>query len=124
MKVCVIDDCGFIRHALVQDFGNEKIDCEEMHSIPKDLSKLEPFDVLVVDGDGIGNGTYHHGVDFLKDYAPNHKDKLLVHYSGLITKQNGDALKELGVFCIMKGYGTNTVIDAVVGFAKERGMVK
>ena len=112
--LAVIDDQGCIRRGIVEDFSAE-YDVTEFSRIPNDLDELNGFDVLIVDGSGIGNLEYRNGVDFLCYYIPLHPEKRYVHYSGFITQGNGNRLTVLGCKCVTKGARHNELITAVTG---------
>lgn len=116
MKACVIDDSRGITSSMKAELEKQGIDVTEMWELPEDESELDGFDMLVVDGSGIGNHRHKNGVEFLKAYAPTHKDKLFIHYSGFYTQQTAMELDKLGVICCMKTWNH----EAVVKFAIER----
>lgn len=112
--LAVIDDTGFIRRGIVEDFS-KLYDVTEFARIPNDLDELNGFDVLIVDGDGIGNPSFSHGADFLCYYIPLHPEKRYVHYSGLITGETHNRLTVLGCKCVEKGCRTTELMTAVTG---------
>lgn len=112
--LAVIDDAGFIRRGIMNDFSAE-YDVTEFARIPNDLDELNGFDVLIVDGDGIGNPSFSHGADFLCYYIPLHPEKKYIHYSGLIDRENGNRLTVLGCKCVSKGCNPTDLISAVTG---------
>ena len=112
--LAVIDDKGFIRRGIVKDFSAE-YDVTEFSRIPNDLDELNGFDVLIVDGSGIGNLEYRNGADFLCYYIPLHPEKRYVHFSGFITEENGNRLTVLGCKCVTKGCNPKYLISAVTG---------
>lgn len=114
--VCVIDDDYFMKRY----FENFLEDFSIIHEprIPKEVSKLGDFDVLIVDGSGIGNGVYENGVEFLKAYKRSGKNKGIIHLSGWIDRKDGDELMSKGIECITKGHDPQNIIDVVEGFFK------
>lgn len=113
-KLAVIDDAGFIRRGVVRDFS-DTYEVTEFARIPPVLDELDEFDVLIVDGDGIGNETWRHGADFLCDYIPLRPGKRYVHFSGLIDRFNRNRLTVLGCKCVTKGSRPDELINAVNG---------
>lgn len=115
MKACVIDDSRGITSSLKAQLEKEGIDVTEMWRLPEDMSELDGFDMLVVDGSGIGNSKFKNGVEFLKAYAPTCGFKLLIYYSSFYTQQTAEELDRLGVICCLKTWNH----EAVVKFALE-----
>lgn len=119
-KLAVIDDSGMIQNVVERQFGTSHT-VKKYWKIPDDLMELDQFDVLIVDGDGIGNQRFAHGVDFLVEYAPKHPDKKFVHFSGFCTGQDRERLKAIGVAVVTKGGRPDELVDAVNGNAKADG---
>lgn len=111
-RLAVIDDSGMI-HRVVTDSFSETHDVTSFYRIPNDLAELDKFDVLIVDGDGICNGKYRNGVEFLCDYVPTHTGKRYVHFTGFCNKANGDKLTALGCKVVSKGYRPDYLVSAV-----------
>lgn len=118
--LAVIDDTCFIRSIIVKDFSDE-YDVTEFARIPTVLDELAEFDVLIVDGNGIGNNVWKHGADFLYDYAPMHPEKRFVHFTGFCTDKNCERLKAIGVTVVSKGSRPEKLVNAVNGKAKDDG---
>lgn len=118
--LAVIDDTCFIRSIIVKQFSDE-YDVTEFARIPTVLDELAGFDVLIVDGNGIGNNAWKHGADFLCDYAPKHPEKRFVHFTGLCTDENWERLKAIGVTVVSKGSRPEKLVNAVNGKAKDDG---
>ena len=113
-RLAVIDDCGFIVRGIERDFA-ETHDVDVFYRIPDDLHELDKYDVLIVDGDGIGNTKFMNGVDFIREYETFHKDKKIIHYTGLCTQQNRTELESRGVKVVSKGGWPSELIEAVNG---------
>lgn len=111
--LAVIDDCWMIQSAVRNAVGDVyKVTAFTL--IPDDLSVLDAFDALVVDGSGIGNRTYPTGVDFLLAYAPRHPEKRFVHFTGYCDWQNRDSLAKLGIPVVDKGGRSGEILEALV----------
>lgn len=111
--LAVIDDCWMIQSA-VRNAVSDVYDVTAMTVIPDELSELDAFDALVVDGSGIGNRTYPTGVDFLFAYAPRHPEKRFVHFTGYCERQNRDSLAKLGIQVVTKGGRSGEILEALV----------
>lgn len=111
--LAVIDDCWMIQSS-VRNAVSDIYDVTALTVIPDDLSVLDAFDALVVDGSGIGNRTYPTGVDFLLAYAPSHPEKRFVHFTGYCERHNLDRLAKLGIPVVMKGGQSGEILDALV----------
>lgn len=122
-KVCIIDDSSFITSFVCDSFNRRGMPCDCEYRIPKDISTLEKYGILIVDGSGIGNGTYRNGVEFLMDFALGRTDILIVHYSGLVLPDDKEALEGIGVRVIEKGRSFETVVNGLIELAKERGII-
>lgn len=119
-KLAVIDDSGMIQTVVLRNFASSH-EVKTYWRIPEDLTELDQFDVLIVDGVGIGNQQFAHGVDFLVEYAPKHPDKRFVHFTGLCTGKNRKRLKAIGVTVVSKGSRPEKLVDAVNGKVKDDG---
>ena len=93
--VCVIDDDYFMKSYFEKFLEGFSITHEPR--IPKDVSKLGDFDVLIVNGSGIGNGVYKNGVEFLKAYKKRGKNRGIIHLSGWIDRKDEDELMSKGI---------------------------
>lgn len=113
-KLAVIDDSGMIQTVVLKNFASSH-EVKPYWMIPEDLTELDQFDVLIVDGDGIGNQRFAHGVDFLVEYAPKHPDKRFVHFTGWCDGQNKEKLKAMGIKVVNKGGWPSELIEAVNG---------
>lgn len=113
-RLAVIDDCGFIVTRIEKDFA-ETHDVDVFYRIPDDLHELDKYDVLIVDGNGIGNSKFRNGVDFIREYEPFHKDKNIIHYTGLCSFLDRMVLKSRGVKVVIKGSRPSELIEAVNG---------
>lgn len=119
-KLAVIDDSGMIQHGVESNFASSH-EVKKFWRIPEDLAELDQFDVLIVDGDGIGNQRFAHGVDFLVEYAPKHPEKRFVHYTGLCMGENRERLKAIGVTVVSKGCYPEELMQAVNRKEKDDG---
>lgn len=119
-KLAVIDDSGMIQTVVLRNFASSH-EVKTYWRIPEDLTELDQFDVLIVDGDGIGNKRFAFGVDFLVEYAPKHPDKRFVHFTGWCDGWNKEKLKTIGIAVVSKGGSHNELVDAVNGKAKDDG---
>ena len=116
-NICVIDDSCMIRSTLSQCL-KDNADCAvvEYSRIPEDESELAQYDVLIVDGQGISNSKYSHGMEFCKTYQKRGNNKLLIYHSGLgAYGEDKEALEKKGVKIIEKGENPQHIIDAVKG---------
>lgn len=111
-KVLVIDDQYF-----TFSYAKKFLDfCDVKHEyrIPEDESTLAEYDVLIVDGDGIGNSKYKHGMDFCKAYAKQGNNKGVIYHSGLTPYgEDEQILTKLGVNIVVKGRDPDFLVDAV-----------
>lgn len=110
-RVCVIDDAWFMKgfsKEILEDY-----DVSYEPRIPLDEEILAGFDVLIVDGEGIGNSKYKNGVEFLKAYKKQGQNKGLIHFSGFISPSDEKALEALGVECLEKGGDPDLLVQAV-----------
>lgn len=90
LKVLVIDDAPFME-VYVKKFMPPDTQVTYIRHLPEDESVLSQFDALVVDGDGIGNKKWKHGLDFCKSYDKP-EGQAVVFYSGL-SAYGADALE-------------------------------
>ena len=118
-KVCIIDDSFLIRSTLSQCL-KDNADCAvgEYSRIPEDESELAQYDVLIVDGQGIGNSKFKKGFDFLKAYKPTGRNIGLIYHSGFISGEEERECISLGVECIEKGGDHDFLVQTVKGFFK------
>ena len=114
MKVCVIDD-SYITADIVRKYLP---DCEVdgMRRLPEDETSLAQYDVLIVDGEGIGNARYGHGVEFCKAYEKQGNNKKVIFFSGLLPKKSDMPILEAkGVVWLTKGRDPQILADVVNG---------
>ena len=115
-RVCVIDDARFMKsfcEKFLEDF-----EITHLYRIPEDESELAEFDVLIVDGQGIGNSKYKEGKDFLLSYKLHGSNRGCVYYSGLCDKSDREELAQHGIAAVTKGSNPQELVDAVKGFFK------
>lgn len=113
-KVCVIDDDRFMKsfcEKFLEDF-----EITHLYRLPEDESILAEFDVLVVDGQGIGNSKYKEGKDFLLSYKIHGSNRGCVYYSGLCDQSDREELAQHGIAAVTKGSDPQKLCDAVKGF--------
>lgn len=111
-KVLVIDDQYFIIGYVKQflDFCNVKHE----YRIPEDESTLAEYDVLIVDGEGIANSKYKHGIEFCKAYEKQGNNKIVIYHSGLSPRgEDKTSLANRGVKILIKGENHDRLVDAV-----------
>lgn len=111
-KVLVIDDAGFMR-SYAQKFL-DFCDVEQKYRIPEDETVLAKYDVLIVDGNGIGNSKYKDGIEFCKAYEKQGNNKGVIYHSGLFSdKEDLEILKEMGIKVLLKGDQPGKFVEAV-----------
>jgi DNA-binding response OmpR family regulator len=114
MKILVIDDWRAIAESIKKYFPDASVDHE--YWIPTDLSKLDNYDILVVDNQGIGNGKWNSGEAFLKDYKATKPNQMVIFHSGLSPRHEfAEILKSKGFFSFTKGRNP----DELVALVKE-----
>ena len=111
--LAVIDDCWMIQSA-VRNAVRDVYKVTAFTLIPDDLSELDAFDALVVDGYGIGNRTYPTGADFLLAYAPRHPEKRFVLFTGDCELQDRDNLVKIGIPVVTKGVRSGKILEALL----------
>ena len=117
-KLAVIDDMGFV-HRGIENLFEPSYDVTCFYRIPDNLDELKPFDVLIVDGSGIGNGSIENGVGFLWAFVPLHREKRYIHYTGLCTSESRAMLTSLGVKIVIKGSRPEELVNAVNGTKED-----
>ena len=111
-KVLVIDDAVFMR-SYAQKFL-DFCDVEQEYGIPEDETELAEYDVLIVDGEGIGNTKYKHGIEFCKAYEKQGRNKVVIYHSGLAPfGENEKALVAKGVKILTKGGNPDRLVEAI-----------
>lgn len=113
-SVCVIDDDWFMKSYCEQFLEDFTISYESR--IPLDEEILGTYDVLIVDGNGIGNGKYKNGVEFLKAYKKQGNNKGIIHLSGFISHDDEKSLEQKGVECLEKGHDPDGLVQTVESF--------
>lgn len=111
-KVLVIDDQYFMLSYARRFLGF----CNVKHAyrIPEDESTLAEYEVLVVDGDGIGNSKYKHGIEFCKAYEKQGNNKVVIYHSGLSPHgEDKTSIETRGVKILVKGGNPDRLVDAV-----------
>lgn len=111
-KVLVIDDAGYMGSYAQKFLGF--CDVKQEYRIPEDETVLAKYDVLIVDGDGIGNTRYKHGIEFCKAYEKQGNNKGLIYHSGLMPdRADREILKERGIKMLLKGDVPGKFVAAV-----------
>ena len=118
-KVCIIDDSFLIRSTLSQCL-KDNADCAvgEYSRIPEDESELAQYDVLIVDGQGIGNSKYKNGKNFLMSYKLQGMNRGCIYHSGFISGEEEKELNALKIECVEKGCDPDVIVQVVKGFFK------
>lgn len=115
-EVCAIDDDRTLKHWLELYLPGFKV--SQVYGIPEDETELARYDVLIVDGYGIGNGQYGDGMEFLLSYQMRGNNKGLVHFSNLVSNADKIALAEKGIKYLNKCTDPQNLLDAVAGFVE------
>lgn len=113
-KVCVIDDNRFML-SYCEDFL-EGFEITQLYRLPEDESILAEFDVLIVDGEGIGNSKYKKGKEFLLAYKLQGRNRGCVYCSGLCDESDREELAQHSIAAVTKGGNPQRLVDAVKGF--------
>lgn len=123
-RIGVIDDSGFTLDFLRKNLEERGYEVLVWRRIPRDLAELEGCCVLIVDGDGIGNGVHRNGVDFLKEYVWLRRESKMdwgnryVHYSGYVSRKDFDLLEGMGVSVYDKMCNPHDFVEAIDEMAK------
>jgi len=88
-KVLMVDDFPGMRGYIEKHVPD--VEVTYCARLPDDESVLAQYDALVIDGDGIGNKKWKHGLDFCKAYDKP-EGQAVVFYSGL-SAHGTDALE-------------------------------
>lgn len=116
-KVLVIDDCYFMKE-YVEKFVSD-VEVDRCYRLPEDESILAKYDALVIDGEGIGNATYRHGLEFCRVYDKP-EGQAVVYCSGLHpSKEDCEILEKRGIAVVDKG-GNPEKLALCVKFAMEK----
>ena len=101
IKVLVIDDSVFMEGFVNKFMPDAQV--TYIRQLPEDESVLSQFDALVIDGEGLGNKKWKHGLDFCKAYDKP-EGQAVVFYSGL-SAHGTDALEleRRGIANLSKG---------------------
>lgn len=113
-KVCVIDDDYFMK-SYCEKFL-EGFEITHLYRLPEDESILAEYDVLIVDGLGIGNRKYETGKDFLLAYKIQGRNRGCIYHSGLCDKFDREDLAPRGIAVVNKGSDPQKLVDVVKGF--------
>lgn len=124
-RIGVIDDDGMTLDFLRKNLEGRGYEVLVWRRIPRDLAELDGCRVLIVDGDGIGNGVYRNGVEFLEAYEKLRQDEKnannvrLVHYSGFVSRKDYDRLTGIGIDVFEKLRSPRDFVDAICEMTKE-----
>lgn len=111
-RICVIDDDGFIRNWVAECLKPHTV--VGLRMLPLDVSELNNYDIVIVDGNGIGNEKWANGVDFLMDYTPLNPLQKLMHFSGYISVQDEMKLNKKGIMTLVKGHDFRDYVDLIL----------
>lgn len=100
-RICVIDDDRFVMGCIAKCLKPHTV--EGLRQLPLEVAELYDYDILIVDGNGIGNEKWKNGVAFLMEYTPKNPKQKLIHYSGFISAQDGMKLTQKGIKVLTKG---------------------
>ena len=116
-KVLVVDDHYFMKEYVAKCVPGLQVD--RMYALPDEESALRGYDALVIDGEGIGNATYRHGLEFCRQYdKPD--GQAVVYCSGLHPgKEDCEILEKRGIAVVDKG-GNPEKLALCVKFAMEK----
>lgn len=116
-KVLVIDDRYFMKEYVAKCVPGLQVD--RMYALPDEESALRGYDALVIDGEGIGNATYRHGLEFCRQYdKPD--GQAVVYCSGLHPgKEDCEILEKRGIAVVDKG-GNPEKLSFCIKFAMEK----
>ena len=118
-KVLVIDDCWGIVKTTIEKWSTGDVDVECVARIPDDLSCLSEYDALIVDGDGIGNGKFENGLEFLMSYDKPDGQAVVYHSGHGAYGDDKKNLEKRGVAVVTKGSNPEKLILAM-RFAMEK----
>lgn len=122
MRVCVIDDWSAVADMVRKYMPDCEV--EGIYRLPEDETSLAEYDVLIVDGEGIGNSKYNHGVEFCKAYEKQGNNKKVIFFSGLEPeKSDRPILEAKGVAWFTKCCDPQILADFVTSLrqpTKER----
>ena len=111
-RICIIDDDGFIRNWVAECLKPHTV--VGLRELPLDVSELYDYDILIVDGNGIGNEKWRNGVEFLMEYTPKNPLQKLIHYSGYISAQDEKKLTQKGIMALEKGRDFRDYVDFIL----------
>ena len=111
-RICIIDDEGFIRDWVAECLKPHTV--VGLRMLPLDVSELNDYDIVIVDGNGIGNEKWRHGVEFLMEYTPKNPMQKLIHYSGYISAENEMKLTQKGIMALEKGRYFGDYVDLIL----------
>lgn len=116
-KVLVIDDHYFMK-GFVEKFVSD-VQVDHRYTLPPEEDVMREYDALVIDGEGIGNATYRHGLEFCRQYdKPD--GQAVVYCSGLHPgKEDCEILEKRGIAVVDKG-GNPEKLALCVKFAMEK----
>lgn len=116
-KVLVIDDHYFMK-GFVEEFVSD-VQVDHMYTLPPEEDVMRGYDALVIDGEGIGNATYKHGLEFCRVYDKP-EGQAVVYCSGLRPDEEDCAiLEKKGIAIVDKG-GNPEKLALAIKFPMER----
>lgn len=113
-KLGIIDDSWMI----TDYFEKELKGCADItiwRELPSDTAELDEMDMLIVDGQGISNEKWNHGLKFLADYTPKNPSQGVMFYSGNSPDvRQMEMLKAKGFTWKVKGRDPYEVVEVVL----------
>lgn len=111
-RICIIDDQGFIRDCVAKCLKPHTV--EGLRQLPLDVSELYDYDILIVDGNGIGNEKWRNGVAFLMEYTPKNPKQKLIHFSGFVSVEDETKLTQKGIMALEKSRYFGDYVDLIL----------
>ena len=116
-KVLVVDDYYFMK-GYVEKFVPD-VQVDHRYTLPPEEDVMREYDALVIDGEGIGNATYRHGLEFCRVYDKP-EGQAVVYYSGLRPgKEDCKILEKRGIAVLVKGSDPEK-LSLCIRFAMEK----
>lgn len=117
-KVLVIDDHYFIKEFVEKFVPDVQVD--HRYTLPPEEDVMRGYDALVIDGEGIGNATYRHGLEFCRVYDKP-EGQAVVYFSGLHpNKEDCEILEKRGIAVVVKGRDNPEKLSLCIRFAMEK----
>lgn len=101
LKVLMVDDFPGMRGYIEKHVPDVEVTYRSQ--LPEDESELAEFDALVIDGEGVGNRKWKHGLDFCKTYD-RPEGQAVIYHSGLRAYgEDAMILEHRGIANLSKG---------------------